>query len=119
MTLIGTIGMWTAIVALVAALAALAATVPSILRVQRRAERLQHRPSTLRLAALGGQISARASGLAPNVEALQQNLVKLERTIADAALATAALVYAVKQSADVVEDALDRTVPFLRGSFRR
>ena len=104
---------------LVAALVALAASVPSILRLQRRAERLQQRPSALRLAALGAQISAHASELAPNLESLQQNLVTLERTIADAALAAAALVYAVKQSADVVEDALDRAVPFLRGTLRR
>jgi hypothetical protein len=118
-TVLGAVGAWTALAGLAAMLSALAAALLPMLRLRKRLDRMAKASVVARLSALGVQIAEHAALIGPRVEALQRNVVRLERAVADALLALSALLFAVKQSADLVEAALDRAVPFLRGSFRR
>ncbi len=119
MTVLGAVGAWTALAGLAAMLAALAAALPPLLRLRKKLDRMAKASVLSRLSTLGMHIAEHGALIGPRVEALQKNIIRLERSVADALLAVSALLFAVKQSADLVEAGLDRAVPFLRGSFRR
>jgi hypothetical protein len=119
MSVIGAIGLWTAIGGAAAMLAGFIAVTPLVVRLRARMLALQARPSFSKVKEFSAAISARAEQLGPKVSALVEGVGRLQRAIEELTAAGEALLNAVRQSAEFVERALDEKVPYLRGALHR